>query len=73
MNNKNFVAEIRRRYDVKRDGNKGSVVVNLVLDTSENPLTLLIDSGFFEFSDRSDTSDSKIKSYVQSNIYAIPE
>jgi len=39
MNNKNFVAELRRRYDVKRDGNTGNVVLNLVLDTSENPFT----------------------------------
>ena len=39
MNNKNFVGEIRRRFDVKRDGGTGNVVINLVLDNSENPFT----------------------------------
>jgi hypothetical protein len=36
MNIKNFVAELRRRLDVKR-GAAGNVVVGLVLDSSPNP------------------------------------
>ena len=36
MNIKNFVAELRRRLDVKR-GAAGNVVIGLVLDSSPNP------------------------------------
>ena len=39
LNSKNFVGEIRRRYDVKRDGSAGNMVVGLVLDYSANPFT----------------------------------
>ncbi|MCL2343138.1 MAG: phage/plasmid primase, P4 family [Firmicutes bacterium] len=37
MNNKNFVAELRRRYDVRRDGATGNVVVGLELFLEPNP------------------------------------
>jgi putative DNA primase/helicase len=37
MNNKNFVGELRRRFDVRRDGGAGNVVVGLVMDYSINP------------------------------------
>ena len=36
LNNKNFVGELRRRYDIRRDGKDGNVVVGLAL--SYNPL-----------------------------------
>ena len=36
LNIKNFVAELRRRLDVRRNGG-GNVVVGIVLDQSENP------------------------------------
>ena len=36
MNNKNFVAELRRRFDVRR-GSAGNVVLGLSLDYIENP------------------------------------
>jgi len=36
MNNKNFVAELRYRLDVRRGG-VGNMVVRLILDYSENP------------------------------------
>jgi len=39
MNNKNFVGELRRRLDIRRDGATGNVAVGLVLDFSENPFT----------------------------------
>jgi putative DNA primase/helicase len=38
MNHKNFVAELRRRLDVRR-GSAGNMVVGVVLDCSENPFT----------------------------------
>ena len=38
MNNKNFVTELRRRFDVRR-GSAGNVVVGLSLDYIENPFT----------------------------------
>lgn len=37
MNNKNFVAELRRRYEVRRDGSRGNVVVGLAIDTEPLP------------------------------------
>ena len=36
MNNKNFVAELRRRFDVRRGG-MGQVVMGLMLHGSRNP------------------------------------
>jgi len=39
LNNKNFVAELRRRLDIRRDGAVGNVVVGVVLDYSTNPFT----------------------------------
>ena len=39
LNNKNFVAELRRRLDIRRDGTVGNVVVGVVLDYSTNPFT----------------------------------
>ena len=38
MNNKTFVAELRRRYDVRRDSSRGNVVVGLVLGAEPSPL-----------------------------------
>jgi putative DNA primase/helicase len=37
MNNKNFVSDLRKRLDIRRDGNTGNVIVGLVIDTSPNP------------------------------------
>ena len=37
MNNKNFVAELRRRFDVRRDGGTGNVVIGLVVCLEPNP------------------------------------
>jgi putative DNA primase/helicase len=37
LNNKNFVAELRRRFDVRRDGSVGNVLVGFVLHGSQNP------------------------------------
>jgi putative DNA primase/helicase len=37
MNSKNFVAELRRRYDVRRDGRAGNVVVGLGLSFDPKP------------------------------------
>ena len=36
MNNKNFVAELHRRLDIRRGG-AGNIVVGVVLDCFENP------------------------------------
>ena len=38
MNNKNFVSELRRRCDVRRDGKEGNVVVGLALSWNPNPI-----------------------------------
>ena len=38
MNIKNFVADLRRRFEIRR-GNVGNVVIGLVLDNSLNPFT----------------------------------
>jgi putative DNA primase/helicase len=38
MNNKNFVGEIRRRCDVRRDGKDGNVIVGLALTICQSPL-----------------------------------
>ena len=38
LNNKNFVGELRRRCDVRRDGKDGNVVVGLALSFNSNPL-----------------------------------
>ena len=38
MNSKNFVAELRRRCDVRRDGKDGNVIVGLALAYDSNPL-----------------------------------
>ena len=37
MNNKNFVAELRRRFDVRRDGSTGNVVIGLMMANEPNP------------------------------------
>jgi putative DNA primase/helicase len=37
MNSKNFVGELRRRYDVRRDGTKGNVVIGLAFDLEPLP------------------------------------
>jgi len=39
MNSNNFVAGLRRRLDVRRNGGIGNVVVDLVIDTTKNPFT----------------------------------
>ena len=38
MNSKNFVAELRRRCDVRRDGKDGNVIVGLALAYDRDPL-----------------------------------
>ena len=38
LNNKNFVGELRRRCDVRRDGKEGNVVVGLALSFNNNQL-----------------------------------
>jgi len=39
MNNKNFFAELDRRFNIKRNGRNGNEVVGLVIDRSPNPFT----------------------------------
>jgi putative DNA primase/helicase len=39
MNNKNFFAELSRRFVIRRDGRRGNEVVGLVVDCSPNPFT----------------------------------
>lgn len=36
MNNKNFVSDLRKRLDIRRDGSVGNVIVGLALDNSPN-------------------------------------
>ena len=37
MNSKNFVGELRKRYDVRRDGGAGNVVLDLSVDFPKKP------------------------------------
>jgi putative DNA primase/helicase len=39
MNNKDFYAEIDRRFIIKRNGRRGNEVVGLAIDRSQNPFT----------------------------------
>ena len=39
MNNKNFIAELRRRFEVRRDG-IGTVIIGITMDYCQNPLPL---------------------------------
>jgi putative DNA primase/helicase len=40
MNNKNFVAEIQRRYEIRRDGAVGKVIIGLALSFDADPKPL---------------------------------